>query len=277
MKGRSERRVHPDRWAVAVVISCAMSCSLSFLSPAQAQSKSPKSGPAKATAKPGQTTSRKRVAKELVRLDKEFIKATTEYKESLVRLRASYEKDVVRAEAELAKSKELFAAGLIAKNVVEAGEAEVARQKGKVAEVDSRMAGADSQIAEALLESEAVTKLGKSRPVPRGGLVRTTALIRYNGGGGWALSDTWKVQQFFLNTFSKQLPIAVFGQGAIHDRWRLDHRNALDISLHPDGAEGQALMGFLRANGIPFLAFRQAIPGTATGPHIHIGRPSHRY
>jgi len=69
----------------------------------------------------------------------------------------------------------------------------------------------------------------------------------------------------------------VFGQGSIHDRWRLDHHNAMDVSLSPDGVEGQALLGFLRANGIPFLAFRQAIPGTATGPHIHIGRPSHRY
>jgi hypothetical protein len=69
----------------------------------------------------------------------------------------------------------------------------------------------------------------------------------------------------------------VFGQGAIHDRWRLDHRNAMDIQLHPDGPEGRALLDFLQKNGIPYLAFRSAIPGTATGPHIHIGRPSHRY
>jgi hypothetical protein len=73
------------------------------------------------------------------------------------------------------------------------------------------------------------------------------------------------------------LPVAVFGQGAIHDRWRLDHHNALDISLNPDGIEAQTLMNFLRANEIPFSAFREAIPGTATGPHIHIGWPSHRY
>jgi hypothetical protein len=102
-------------------------------------------------------------------------------------------------------------------------------------------------------------------------------MIRYQGLGGWNLGDAWKVQRFFSDSFKKQLPIAVFGQGPIHDRWRLDHRNSMDISLHPDGAEGQALMSFLQKNGIPFLAFREAIPGTATGPHIHIGRPSHRY
>lgn len=255
---------------------------LLFSSAATAQTKPPKSGTAKtatnqrATAR-NNKTSQTQSAKELAKLREEFIQATNDYKASLERLRTSYEKSAARAETELVKSKELFAAGLISKNAVEAGGAEVAKKKEQVADVDRRMAGADSQIADTLLEAEAETKLAKSRPVPKGGLVRTTALIRYNGGAAWALSDAWKVQQFFLAAFKKPLPVAVFGQGAIHDRWHLDHRNAMDVSLHPDGAEGQALLGFLRANGIPFLAFREAIPGTATGPHIHIGRPSHRY
>jgi hypothetical protein len=51
----------------------------------------------------------------------------------------------------------------------------------------------------------------------------------------------------------------------------------MDISLRPDEPEGQALIDFLKRNGIPFSAFRTAIPGVATGPHIHIGMPSHRY
>ena len=144
-------------------------------------------------------------------------------------------------------------------------------------EINQAIANADSRIADTLLEAEAERTLAKIKPIPRGGMVSTAAMIRFNGGSAWALSDAWKVQRFFLEAFKKPLPIAVFGQGAIHDRWRLDHRNAMDVSLHPDGPEGQALLNFLRTNGIPFLAFRQAIPGTATGPHIHIGRPSHRY
>lgn len=214
---------------------------------------------------------------ELTRLREEFIKSTNEYKASLEKLRASYEKSLTKAEADLVKSKELFAAGLIAKKTVEEGETAVAQAQQKVADVDQRMAGADSQIANTVLEAEAEKTIARTKPLPRGGLVSTTAMIRYNGGGSWALSDAWKVQRFFLDTFKKPLPVAVFGQGAIHDRWRLDHRNSMDISLYPDSPEGQGLLGFLRANGIPFLAFRQAIPGTATGPHIHIGRPSHRY
>ena len=60
---------------------------------------------------------------------------------------------------------------------------------------------------------------------------------------------------------------------------RIGQRLALALreSLNPDGAEGVALINFLQSNGIPFSAFRTAIPGVATGPHIHIGMPSHRY
>ncbi|HKR60263.1 MAG TPA: hypothetical protein VJS64_11065, partial [Pyrinomonadaceae bacterium] len=147
---------------------------------------------------------------------------------------------------------------------------------GKVTETTRLMANADTQIAETLLEAQAESQLAKTR-LAKNRLMQTASYIRFTGAGSWGLSDAWKVQRFFLDSFKKQLPIAVFGQGAIHDRWRLDHRNSMDISLHPDGPEGQALMNFLRTNGIPFLAFRGAIPGTATGPHIHIGRPSHRY
>ncbi len=239
----------------------------------------PKANQTKVTRKKASQTKAKqtRPADELARLREEFIKATNDYKASLEKLRASYDKDVRKAEDELIKSRELFAAGLIAGKAVEAGEAQVAQAKGKVAEVDRRMANADSQIADTLLEAEAETKLAKNRPMAKGSIMRTTSFIRYNGAAVWNLSDAWKVQRFFLDAFRKPLPIAAFGQGLIHDRWRLDHHNALDVSLHPDGPEGQAVLGFLRANGIPYLAFREAIPGTATGAHIHIGRPSHRY
>lgn len=235
----------------------------------------PKTGTQPAKSKKPKTSAVK-PKDELTRLREEFIKATNDYKASLEKLRDSYEKSVQRAESELAKSRELFAAGLISKQEAEAYETKLAQAKELVAEVNRRMTSADSQIADTLLEAEANRTLA-ARRIPKGGLVSTVAMIRYNGGASWNLSDAPKVEQFFLSAFKRPLPVAVFGQGAIHDRWRLDHRNAMDISLNPDGPEGQALLGFLRANSIPFLAFRQAIPGTATGPHIHIGRPSHRY
>ncbi len=230
-----------------------------------------------ATVKPKAKINKPKPIDELAKLREEFIKATNEYKASLEKLRASYEKSVLKSEERLIQSKELFAQGLISRNDVEGGERAVAEAKDKVTEVNRRTATADSQIADTLLEAEAERTLKKTKPIPRGGMVSTAAMIRFNGGSAWALADAWKVQRFFLDAFKKPLPIAVFGQGFIHERWRLDHRNSMDVSLHPDGPEGQGLLNFLRANGIPFLAFRQAIPGTATGPHIHVGRPSHRY
>jgi hypothetical protein len=66
------------------------------------------------------------------------------------------------------------------------------------------------------------------------------------------------------------------GQTATHRKLGFDHRHAVDVAVHPDSAEGQVLMHYLRSEGIPFIAFRSAVPGSATDAHIHIGRPSPR-
>lgn len=94
--------------------------------------------------------------------------------------------------------------------------------------------------------------------------------------GRWKLADAGKVRDFFLTKFNRPLPVAAFGQSDLHTRWGLDHRNGMDVNLHPDSAEGRALVEFLRAESIPFLVFRGPIPGVATGPHIHVGNRSQR-
>ena len=214
---------------------------------------------------------------ELSKLREEFIKATNEYKASLGKLLPFYENDVKKAEEKLELSKKLLAEGLIPRAQVEENERALALAKQKIEETNRQMASAEGQIAGVLVETAANEEINKNLRLANQRLVRTASFTRYTGAGGWNIGEAWKVQRFFSDTFKKQLPIAVFGQGAIHDRWRLDHRNAMDIQLHPDGVEGRALLDFLQRNGIPYLAFRSAIPGTATGPHIHIGRPSHRY
>jgi hypothetical protein len=214
---------------------------------------------------------------ELTKLREEFVKATNDYKASLEKLLAIYEGNVKKAEEKVTLSKKLLAEGLIARAQVEENEHALALEQQKVEETRRQMTNADAQIAGVLVETAADEEIAKNLRFAKQTLIRTSAFTRYTGSGGWNLSDAGKIQQFFSDTFHKQLPIAVFGQGAIHERWRLDHRNAMDIQLHPDGAEGRALLNFLQTNGIPYSAFRSAIPGTATGPHIHIGRPSHRY
>ena len=214
---------------------------------------------------------------ELAKLREQYVQATKDYKASLEKLLAFYEADVQKVEEKLTLSQKLLAEGLIAKAQVTENENALTAAKAKVAETKRQMSGADDQIAGVLVEDEADKELAKNLNLAKQRLVRTSSFIRFSGGPGWNLGEAWKVQRFFSDTFHHELPIAVFGQGAIHDRWRLDHHNSMDISLHPDSAEGQALLNFLERNGIPYLAFRAAIPGTATGPHIHIGRPSHRY
>jgi hypothetical protein len=101
-------------------------------------------------------------------------------------------------------------------------------------------------------------------------------LIRYNGSAGWSLADIEKVKGFFRARFGRELPISAFGQTASHNRLRFNHSQAVDVAVHPRSAEGRALAEYLRGEGIPFIAITGAIAGSATGPHIHIGKPSPR-
>ncbi|MCA1816498.1 MAG: hypothetical protein LC746_08860 [Acidobacteria bacterium] len=136
---------------------------------------------------------------------------------------------------------------------------------------------ADEQIAEALVEEKVIEQVESAPPVPRWRVVRTTSYIRYSGTGSWSLSaGAGRVMSFFQQSFGHQLPVSAFGQTAVHNSLGFDHRNAMDVAVNPASREGQALISYLQANGIPFFAFYVAIPGSATGPHIHVGMPSHK-
>jgi hypothetical protein len=214
---------------------------------------------------------------ELTKLREEYIRLTNEYKAGLGKIIPYQESEVKKAEEKLEQTKKLYAEGLIARAHVEENERALQIAKQKLADTNRQIANADEQIAGIVVETAADEEIAKNLHLAKQSLVRTASFTRYTGAGVWNLGEAWKIQRFFSDTFNKQLPIVVFGQGAIHERWRLDHRNAMDIQLHPDGVEGRALLDFLQRNGIPYSAFRSAIPGTATGPHIHIGSPSHRY
>ena len=214
------------------------------------------------------------------RLRTQVADATREYKDSLEKLAALYEQDANRMEARVAKMKELFSQGLITRREIGPAEQAAAIARDKLADVQGQLKYADVQLAEALIEVETDDSAPTMAPgLPRRsaiGIVHTTAYIRYTGGRAWGLSEVGAIKQFFEKRFGHALPIHVFGQSPLHDRWHYDHRNAMDVGLNPNTAEGQALMEYLRANGIPFTAFHYAIPGVATGPHIHVGLPSHK-
>jgi len=199
----------------------------------------------------------------------EVAAAANDYKTSLEKLLAFQENDVKAASEQVEKRKELLALAIISKKELEESERALSAAQDKVANTKRQMAESDTLIAEATAEAE-LSKLGP------GAYQATGAMIRYNGPAHWVLSDASKVESFFSSKFRHALPISAFGQTAVHDHMGFDHRNAMDVALNPDSSEGQALMAYLRGVGIPFIAFRYAVAGSATGAHIHIGYPSHR-
>jgi sRNA-binding protein len=216
-------------------------------------------------------------AEDVTALRDEFVRLTGEYKKSLGELVAFYERDAKQAEEKLGKLKELSAEGLVAKRDVEAAEKTLADAKAKVAETRKQMEAADAQVAQALVEEKVVEQAAAAPAPPKGKMLRTTAYIRYTGSGSWSLSaGAGRVMSFYQQTFGRQLPISAFGQTGVHNQLGFDHRNAMDVALSPASREGQALIAYLQSNGIPFFAFYMAIPGSATGAHIHVGMPSHR-
>jgi hypothetical protein len=130
--------------------------------------------------------------------------------------------------------------------------------------------------ASLIAKTLAAEELGTARTLPPGGEQTTATLIRYRGARRWALSLTAGLQEFFSRTFGRPLPVSAFGQTAVHDKLGFDHRNAIDVAVHPDSAEGRAVMDWLRKAGLSFIAFRGAVAGAATGAHIHVGEPSQR-
>jgi len=167
--------------------------------------------------------------------------------------------------------RQLHSEGLVARIELEKAEQELSSAKTRVEE---------TQKAQELTKK--AEELAKANPTVKSlvkptlmALNKTGTVIR-STGGSWSLTNLGTVQQFFSKTFGRPLPTSTIGQSATHNRMGWDHRNSVDVGVHPDSSEGRALIAYLQNSGIPFLAFRGAIPGVSTGPHIHIGNPSHR-
>jgi flagellar motor protein MotB len=201
-----------------------------------------------------------------------LITASNTYRESLERLLALQKQDEKRVSELVEKRKELLDLGIVAKREVTEGEELLADAKAKSAETEKQLESVDNLVAEV----NAAYELSKLPPEPQGTFRSTGMLVRFVGLSRWNLSDFGKVDAFYRLKFSKPLPVSAFGQSETHNRLGFDHSHALDVALHPDSTEGQALIEFLQNQGISFIAIRGAIPGSSTGAHIHIGPGSRR-
>ena len=170
--------------------------------------------------------------------------------------------------------RQLYSEGLIARNELEKAEQELTAAKSRVEQTRLEMANSERVAAELKKAQESA----KVKPLvkPTSMALNTSAAVLRSTAGSWSIANLSNVQQFFSSKFGRPLPTSAVGQSATHNRMGWDHRNSVDVGLHPDSTEGRSLIAYLQSQGIPFLAFRAAIPGVATGPHIHIGSPSHR-
>lgn len=204
-----------------------------------------------------------------------LIDATKEYQASLEKLLAMLEGEEKRAADLVEKRRALLEQGVIAKRELEESERALAEARSKV-EGTRKSIGESEQLLTEAIAAEQLAKLPVEPPSSFNTYPSNVILIRYTGTSHWALTDAAKVDAFFRATFGRPLPVSAFGQTATHNQLGFDHREAIDVALHPDSAEGRAVMDYLRAQGIPFIAFRGPLSGSATGAHIHIGQPSHR-
>lgn len=203
----------------------------------------------------------------------EVVTVLKEYRATLERLLVLEQRDFEAAVKRREERRHLLGSGIISRKEFEDTEAAVERAKGKVEETERAMRDADRALAEATM-ARTLTGLP---PLGPGGFEQSAGMIRFNGTAAWSLkSGTATLQEFFMTRFGHALPISSYGQTPLHDRMGLDHRDALDVAVHPDSPEGRALMDHLRAAGIPFIAAWTAVPGSTSGAHIHVGQPSPR-
>jgi len=188
------------------------------------------------------------------------------------------EEAVKKATDSLKLIEELVSEGLVAQVEVERAQEELEGTKARVKELQKQVSDSIQIVADLKKAELAQAEGSKIKQFTKPTLmaINTSGSVTRATGGSWSMANLSAVQQFFASTFGRALPMSTVGQSATHNRLGWDHRNAVDVGVHPDSKEGQALIGFLQSSNIPFLAFRSAIPGVATGPHIHIGSPSHR-
>jgi len=214
----------------------------------------------------------------------QLIEATEQYKVRSGQLLGIQESEVNKAAAALDELKVLVDQGLVARAELDTAELSLAELRSQLEATRKQIADSEQTIA-TIAEEQKAAKLQAATPAKSTvklvskqypSFRSTSTILRYSGAAPWYIGGLSGIQSFFATTFGRALPTSAVGQSATHNRLGYNHRNAVDVALHPDSSEGKALINYLQVQGIPFLAFRAAVPGVATGPHIHIGSPSSR-
>jgi len=173
-----------------------------------------------------------------------------------------------RRKREYEEAKKLVDAGAAGRNSLDEP-----RQNIDMAAKESDMARSRAALVEELTqmadEEEALSVKLATEPAEAPSIAE-----RHDGDGVFNMVMFAAVQTAFERQFGASLPVSALGQTAVHRAMGFDHTGRVDVALTPDSPQGEWLRTFLTVNRIPFFVFRQAIPGKATGAHIHIGPAS---
>ena len=148
-------------------------------------------------------------------------------------------------------------------------ELDLARKECALADSRARLT---LQLAEMARAEEAMASKLVVEPAAAPGIAE-----RFDGDGVFTATTFSRVEMAFAGQFGKPLPVSAMGETAVHRALGFDHTGRVDVAVNPDQPEGVWLREFLTENKIPYFAFRQAVPGKATGAHIHLGPISTRF
>ncbi len=127
-----------------------------------------------------------------------------------------------------------------------------------------------AKLEESIAKSEEASKGSPEGPAVGG-------MEHFEGNGQFKEArDLKPIERAFERKFDRELPISADGETSLHRALGLDHRGRVDVAVAPNTPEGIWLRTYLKSRDIPYYAFTHAMPGKATGAHIHIGPGSTR-
>lgn len=179
----------------------------------------------------------------------------------------------MRREKAMIETSQLVQSGVLSRAEAEASGADFARAQTELHLAQTRV-NLIVQMAEALRIEKSIASLeteAESHPEWAG-----PVYTRFDGSGVFTPSDFQKMSTAFAARFTHSLPVSADGETATHKSLGFDHHGRVDVALSPDQPEGAWLLSYLQKNRIPYFAFRAAVPGKATGAHIHVGPQSTR-
>ncbi|HLG95094.1 MAG TPA: hypothetical protein VKX49_02150 [Bryobacteraceae bacterium] len=193
---------------------------------------------------------------------------------------AAAERRVQRQQDRLAQTQKMVDEGLEAQAALVPLQAELSMRQSKLDMAHAQVQQMNGQAELARLEEsiERSTEAEHAEGQPGEGQADVVAgMEHFQGSGHFSESRELKaIEAAFEKKFDRELPISADGETALHRSLGLDHRGRVDVAVAPNSTEGVWLRDYLKTRDIPYYAFTHAMPGKATGAHIHIGPGSTR-